>query len=85
VSPAVLLDPLLALAVVATAWRALAARDLFAGVVLYVAFGLLVTLAWVRLEAPDVALAEGAIGVGVTAALLLDAVGHFRDREGGGG
>jgi energy-converting hydrogenase B subunit D len=77
-SPDALLDLLVATAVVGTAWRALSTRDLFSAVVLYVAFGLLVTLAWVRLEAPDVALAEGAIGVGVTAALLLDAVGDFR-------
>jgi energy-converting hydrogenase B subunit D len=34
----------------------------------------------VRLEAPDVALAEAAIGAGLTGALLLDALGHLRRR-----
>ncbi|MDQ3960682.1 MAG: DUF4040 domain-containing protein, partial [Pseudomonadota bacterium] len=34
-------------------------------------------LAWVRLEAPDVALAEAAIDAGFTGALLLDALGHL--------
>src|SRR5690606_33877324 len=31
-------------------------------------------IAWVRLSAPDVALAEAAIGAGLTGALILDAV-----------
>jgi hypothetical protein len=49
-------------------------------VVLFIAFGLLVALAWVRLSAPDIALAEAAIGAGITGALLLDAAGHMRGR-----
>jgi hypothetical protein len=39
--------------------------------------GLLMALAWARLEAPDIALAEAAIGAGLTGALLLDAVGQM--------
>jgi uncharacterized MnhB-related membrane protein len=38
-------------------------------------------LAWARLGAPDIALAEAAIGAGLTGALLLDAVGHLRAKE----
>ena len=60
--------------------RILAEVKLFKAVVLYIAFGLLVALAWVRLAAPDIALAEAAIGAGITGALLLDAVGHMRGR-----
>ena len=55
------------------AWRALAAPDVFKAVVLFITFGLLMALAWVRLGAPDIALAEAAIGAGITGALLLDA------------
>ncbi len=75
-----LLDALLALVLVWIAWRALGAQDLFRAVVLFIVFGLVMALAWVRLEAPDVALAEAAIGAGITGALLLDALGHLRRR-----
>ena len=59
------------------AWQVLATSDLFKAVVLFIAFGLLMSMAWVRLQAPDIALAEAAIGTGLTGALLLDAVGHL--------
>jgi multisubunit Na+/H+ antiporter MnhB subunit len=72
-----LLDLILAAAVVWLAWMALASRDLFRSVILYIVFGLLMALAWVRLQAPDIALAEAAIGAGLTGALLLDAVAQF--------
>ena len=58
------------------AWRALATAELFKGIVLFMAFGLVVALAWVRLEAPDLALAEAAIGAGLTGALFLSAMGR---------
>jgi multisubunit Na+/H+ antiporter MnhB subunit len=73
-----LFDALLGLGLVLAAMGALWSRSLFRGVVLFVVFGLLVAIAWVRLDAPDVALAEAAIGAGLTGALLLDAVGHLR-------
>jgi uncharacterized MnhB-related membrane protein len=70
----VAIDGLLALAIVALAVGALSVRSLFTGVVLFIALGLLLALAWVRLEAPDLALAEAAIGAGLAGALLLAAV-----------
>ena len=84
-----LFDVLLALALPVLAWRTLAARDLFRAVVLFISFGLLVALSWVRLGAPDIALAEAAIGAGVTGALLLNTLGSLAsgdrpDRESGG-
>jgi energy-converting hydrogenase B subunit D len=75
-------DLVLAGALIWVAWRALTVADLFRAVVLFIAFGLLMTLAWVRLRAPDLALAEAAIGAGLTGALLIDAVGHLRARIG---
>ncbi|HSP79415.1 MAG TPA: DUF4040 domain-containing protein, partial [Myxococcaceae bacterium] len=74
---ALVLDVLLALTLPVLAWRALSAAGLFEGCVLFIAFGLLVALSWVRLEAPDVALAEAGIGAGFTGALLLDALGRM--------
>lgn len=70
------LDVALALALLWIALAALTSRDLFRAVVLFIAFGLLLSLVWVRLRAPDVALAEAAIGAGLTGALMLDAIGR---------
>jgi uncharacterized MnhB-related membrane protein len=69
-----LFDLLMAAALIAVAWISLSSPDLFKGVVLFIAFGLLMSIAWMRLGAPDIGLAEAAIGAGVTGALLLDAV-----------
>lgn len=73
-----LFDLLVAGAAVWIAWRMLVSAELFKSVVLFIVFGLLMALAWVRLAAPDIALAEAAIGAGLTGALLLDAVGHLQ-------
>lgn len=72
-----LLDGLLVLALVVTAVAALWSRNLFRAVVVFIAFGVLMAVAWVRLHAPDIALAEAAIGAGLTGVLLLDAVSHL--------
>lgn len=70
-------DPLLAVALLGLAAIALHSRELFRGIVLYIVFGLLMALAWVRLNAPDIALAEAAIGAGLTGALLLDTMAQL--------
>jgi len=72
-----LLDGVLVATLLATALAVVVSTDLFRAVVLFIAFGLLMALCWVRLGAPDVALAEAAIGAGLTGVLLLDAVGHL--------
>lgn len=73
-----MLDVLLALTLIGLAWGALASADLFKAVVLFIAFGLVMALVWVRLNAPDIALAEAAIGAGLTGALLLAAYARLR-------
>ena len=78
-------DGLLAVTLAAVAWAALAGVRRFRSVVLFVVFGLLVAVAWVRLGALDLALAEAAIGAGVTGALLMAALDRLRragDRPG---
>lgn len=77
-----LLDGLLVLALLLTAVGVLWSRDLFRAVVVFIAFGLLMALAWVRLQAPDIALAEVAIGAGLTGVLLLDAARHLAGKPG---
>jgi multisubunit Na+/H+ antiporter MnhB subunit len=74
--PLLILDLGLAGAILALAWAALRQRDSFSMVAVFILFGLVVSLAWVRLDAPDVALAEAAIGAGVTGALLLRTLRH---------
>jgi uncharacterized MnhB-related membrane protein len=56
------------------AMQILLSADLFKAVVLFIAFGLLMALGWVRLQAPEVALAEAAIGSGLTGVLFLSAL-----------
>jgi len=73
------LDGLLVFALLWLAWQALRSPDLFKAIVLFIAFGLVMALAWVRLQAPDIALAEAAIGAGLTGALLLAALARLND------
>ena len=77
-----MLDGLLALTLLWLGWRVLASADLFRGIAFFIAFGLLMALIWVRLEAPDVAIAEAAIGAGLTGALLLAALSRLRQGQG---
>lgn len=75
-------DGLLGLSLLWLAWGALSNPELFKAIVLFISFGLLMALAWVRLDAPDVALAEAAIGAGLTGALLLAAWARQASLEG---
>lgn len=75
------LDGLLCLTLVFLAWRLICMPDLFRAVMLFFVFGLLMSVAWVRLEAVDVALAEAAIGAGLTGALFLAALSRLRRRS----
>lgn len=68
-----LFDGLLAVALLTLAWLTVTSANLFRAIMLFVTFGLLLALCWARLAAPDVALAEAAIGAGMTGVLLLDA------------
>jgi multisubunit Na+/H+ antiporter MnhB subunit len=67
---------LLALAV----WTVVA-RDAFLAIAGFVAYGLLLSLVWVRLHGIDVALTEAAIGGGLTGALLIGAAARLRGTE----
>ncbi|WP_111642311.1 hydrogenase subunit MbhD domain-containing protein [Marinimicrobium alkaliphilum] len=73
-----LLDGTLAALLLILAIAVIRASGLYASVVLFIAFGLLLALTWARLGAPDLALAEAAIGAGLTGVLLLGALAHAR-------
>jgi uncharacterized MnhB-related membrane protein len=74
-----LFDGLIALLMVGLAWRLLRVPDLFQAGLLFIVFGLLTSVAWLRLHAPDVALAEAALGAGVTGALFLNTLAGTDD------
>lgn len=64
-------DLILAFTIVLLADATLRQRSASEAVVQFMVFGLITSIAWVRIEAPDLALTEAAIGTGVTGALLL--------------
>lgn len=70
------LDGLLVTSLTGLAGASLTSEDKRRSVILFMAFGLVLAVAWARLLAPDVALAEAAIGAGLSGALLLVAVGE---------
>lgn len=72
-SASLLFDLALCLLLVGTAISAVTGRALFASIAFFITYGILVALAWLRLDAVDVALAEAAIGAGLTGVLLIGA------------
>jgi len=71
----------LALLVIGVAVWTSFTREAFSAVIGYVAYGLLLTLVWVRLYAVDAALTEAAVGSGMTGVLLIGAVIRLRPTQ----
>jgi uncharacterized MnhB-related membrane protein len=63
------------------AWRAVTDSDLLRATVKFIVLGLMLAMTWLRLGAPDVALAEAAVGSGITGALLLVALRRQRGKK----
>lgn len=80
-SAATILEIVLAAMVLGLGVWTIAARQTYAATVGFVAYGLLVPLIWVRLDAVDVALTEAAIGGGLGGVLLLGAAARLRATE----
>ena len=74
----IIFDALLMLSVLLLAWMSIFSASLFRCIVFFVCLGLLATIAWGQLGAFDVAIAEAAIGAGITGALLLAAWNRIR-------
>ena len=71
-------DGLLCIVLLWVGWQSLSTINLFKAIVLFITFGLLMAISWVRLNAIDVAIAEVAIGAGLTGALLLAALAKLQ-------
>ena len=74
-----MVDAVVGAAVLLAAAVALLTRDRLTSVVTFILLGGLLAVLWTAVRAPDVALAEAAIGTGVTGALLVDAVADRRE------
>ncbi len=66
-----LFDALLLLLLIATAITVVRATDLVAAVVKFGLYSLMMCVLWQHRGAPDVAIAEAAVGAGVTSVLFL--------------
>ena len=78
-------DFLMAASLVGLAAASVYSRNLFRSVVLFMVFGLVMALVWARLQAPDIAITEVALGAGLTGAMLLYAVYWLKRSESGKG
>lgn len=74
-------DYLLAGILVCLSVLILRAKDLLVGIILFIAFGMFVALAWVQLKAPDIALVEVVIGSALTGALFLGGLAQIESNE----
>ncbi|NEV64377.1 Na(+)/H(+) antiporter subunit B [Thiorhodococcus minor] len=74
-------DLVLVVTLIGLAIAALVSPDVRRAVMLFIAFGLWLALVWARLRAPDVALAEAAIGAGLGGALMLAAARRAARQE----
>ena len=77
-SIATVFEIVLAAVVLGLAVWTIAVSDTYSATVGFVAYGLLVALIWVRIDAVDVALTEAAIGGGLGGVLLLSAAARLR-------
>ena len=76
-----LFDGSVGLLLIVLSIAALYARSLYASVVVFIGLGLVLALTWARLGAPDLALAEAAIGAGLTGALLFSSLAELGDER----
>ncbi|MFW5819379.1 MAG: hydrogenase subunit MbhD domain-containing protein, partial [Desulfovermiculus sp.] len=70
-------DVILVLALLGVAAHIIWAREHFQSVVVFITFGLLLSMAWTRLNAPDIAITEAGIGAGLSGVLLMNALGSL--------
>lgn len=73
-----MVDAAIGILLLVLAAGALYSRTLYGSLTLFFAFGMIMALAWARLNAPDLALAEAAIGAGLSGALLFNALNKSR-------
>ncbi|HCU07787.1 MAG TPA: sodium:proton antiporter [Clostridiales bacterium] len=71
---------LLALLVLA-ALAVSASRKLLPAVIIFMSYSLVMSMVWMLLQAPDLAITEAAVGAGITSVLLFIALKRIRELE----
>lgn len=56
-------------------------KDLLGAVIIFTAYSLVMSLLWLLLRAPDVAMTEAAIGAGITTILFVAVISRTRRME----
>jgi len=69
-----MIDILLLFLLIWLSYKIATLKDIFRVSVNFIVFGMILSLVWLRLGAFDLALAEVALGAGITGALLLDTI-----------
>ncbi|MGM0532907.1 MAG: Na(+)/H(+) antiporter subunit B [Campylobacterota bacterium] len=72
-----IIDLLLGASLVWLGFRIITVGTRFKATIYFIVFGMMLSLVWTRLGAFDLALAEAALGSGITGALLLDCVSYL--------
>lgn len=54
-------------------------RNLLVSLVIFMAYGVIMSIVWVLLEAPDLAITEAAVGAGISSILLFITLKKIRD------
>lgn len=54
-------------------------RNLLVSLVIFMAFSLIMSIIWVQMQAPDLAITEAAVGAGVSSLLLFLTLKKIRD------
>jgi uncharacterized MnhB-related membrane protein len=75
-----LIAVLLALLVVA-ALAVSASQKLLPAVIIFMSYSLVMSMVWMLLKAPDLAITEAAVGAGITSVLLFIALKRIRELE----
>jgi uncharacterized MnhB-related membrane protein len=78
---AAVFSPVLLLFLVVAAILVSRIRDLVGATIVFAAYSLVMAMVWQRLEAPDIAITEAAVGAGVTSLLFLAAISRTRRYE----
>lgn len=78
-----LVECMLLLILIVTATAAPLQKRLLSTVIVYTVFGLTMSVLWMLLRAPDLAITEAAVGAGVTGVLFILALHKINQLKGG--
>lgn len=74
---------LLLLALVVCAVAVSLTKDLLASIIVYMAYSLIMSIIWILLQSPDLAITEAAVGAGVTTILFFVTLKKIHAIQGG--